>query len=178
MIKQSELEQAYRIGVSRALQEAGLTKVAGPFGELLSNPMVSRALIGAGIGGVGGGVTDIGAGRGALAGAAAGALSVPGAQFGRKMFGSTFAGERHALQKKLNEQWGPLAKNRGAMRATDPNLARLQEIEQKSGFGTRGWRENMGRWQTLGGVGAGTLGAGGVLAMTNPPEKPWYQRMF
>jgi len=173
MIKQSELEQAYRIGVSRALQEAGLTKVAGPFGELLSNPMVSRALIGAGIGGVGGGMTDVGAGRGALAGAAAGAGSAWGQSFGKRMLGKNLAGDLQAAR-----QAGRAAGARGVSSAATSSQKLIGDVANKYGLGSPAWKQKLQNAGLYGSVGAGTLGAGGVLAMTNPPEKPWYQRMF
>lgn len=83
------LKTAYRVGVQKALEEAGLTKEAQPLGAISKGlgslvtrgtdwwsklpPHIQRMLMGAGIGGAAGGVTGVGVLPGMGLGAAGGA---------------------------------------------------------------------------------------------------------
>lgn len=160
---------AYELGAQLALQEAGLVKKAGLpsslFGRLVgsasSNPLLTRAAIGAGLGAAGGGATDIGAGRGALAGVAAGLGSGYGARMGQKMLGRTVGAERAAIRA---------AARTGASPATT-EASKLFDFSNKWGFGGPGWQRHMATARGLGGVGLGSLAGGGALMATKPEEK-------
>jgi len=170
MPTQNDFNNAYRLGSLQAIYACGLTKVAGPIGSLLENQAVQRALIGGGVGGVVGGATDIGAGRGALAGAAAGAGSSYAGQFGGRLLGQNLAKDLQVAR-----QAGRAAGARGVSSAATSSQKMIEDVANKYGLGTPAWGKNLSNARLAGGALGGALGAGGTLALTNPPKKHWYE---
>lgn len=102
------IKEAYELGVAQALKDIGLEKLAllpqmlaGATKFLGANPTLGRMAIGAGLGGVAGGMSDVGVGRGMLAGGAAGLGAGAGAQWGRKAFGKSFMNKALPFKKDM-----------------------------------------------------------------------------
>lgn len=193
MSVQEELRQAYNsgayeLGVHMAVRDAGLEKSAfipeavGALSRFShgAHPALTRALIGAGIGGVAGGATDIGAGRGALAGGLAGAGSAFGAELGQKAYKGAWrqgVEKMKALkaptkagidEKVLNDATKAFKQHqhafgRGVNRG--PNAGNFERMPR--------WHKNLENAGLVGGIGLGTLTGGGALMATQKPKHFW-----
>jgi len=193
MLSKEAFDQAYQNGVAAALNEWGLTKTAlipelatklmggvraasetGVKGGLNAanflsqNPVLSRALIGAGVGGAVGGVSDIGAGRGMLAGGLGGAGLGLGRQWGRQAVRSGFKRDL----AEAAQMHGPTQRGVAAPRFQARNAVRENYT---GGRGAEGLKQTINRGGLIGGLGLGTALGGGALMATQPEQpKPWY----
>lgn len=193
MLSKEAFDQAYQRGMAAALEEWGLTKTAlipelatkimggvragseaGARGALSAgdwlaqNPIIAKALLGAGIGAGVGGVSDIGAGRGMVAGGLAGAGMGWGKQLGRQAVRSGFKRDLAEAAK----MHGPTQRG-----VAPPRIAARNAVLEKymGGRGAEGLKQTINRGGMIGGLGVGTALGGGALMATQPSEpKPWY----
>lgn len=176
-------KQAYEFGAQLALQHAGLLKEAGAavlptLGRFVGeNPILAKALLGAGIGGVGGAVSDVGAGRGMVAGGAAGLGLGLGTRLGKRLYGQHAVSK---LEEGAEKAWEK-SKAKGGLSLNLPGFKEIRMVHgrhkamQDLGMGTPRWRNNLNLAGAAAGIPLGVAAGGGALALTSPskPKHFW-----
>jgi hypothetical protein len=179
-----EVKQAYYLGAEMAVQAFGLEKAAfvpealakvlggnisretltrGAESIFKTHPTFARMGIGAGAGGLIGGMNDdVGFGRGAMAGALGGLAYGPGKEWAGQAFKKNLAGgaeEAAAIKKRV-----------------DRIAAQKALTEQYGGPQSKFRRQLTNRVGVAGGLGAGVLAGGGAMAaMSQNKPKHWWE---